>query len=514
MKGCGQLVENKLDNLKEKMDETILRDVYFDDKQYQQVLSSIEKSKDNKKVFPLKNKFTNLLSISVFSLVFLGIIYFVGTQLNLLNGPDTKQANEPKQNKQDSLNKPSNEETAYIPPKQEENYDEMSKEEILTKMINTVDYFETARGEYKIHYGFSPGYQVVEYAISLKHEPGEYGKRTLDTGEISSQEFYKDGTVWSLNESSKTYMESRVMEENQKKDTTLTLDQAFSTASDGNPLTNYRESPPSTANETLFPYEIDSNYTRDLSKWEIEKQNEELLGHNTLVIKGTKNHRDFQSFRFWVDKDTGILVKYETYNANGDIVDYLHPTKLEVNVPIDTELFTPNLEGYERDSSDEENVVDPRENEVVQVAGTKSSSELEDVYNLMKSDMPFLYEFNHSDLQLISASYETFREYKIGYLYYVLDPDNDHNSSQMLSVRVHHKDSYVRKIGSFEIVGDTNVSPFELNGIKWEGTSLQETDGEWIRLAGQKDDYIYDVVSQHITLGETKDFLKILKAAN
>nr|WP_249365451.1 sigma-E factor regulatory protein RseB domain-containing protein [Cytobacillus citreus] len=141
------------------------------------------------------------------------------------------------------------------------------------------------------------------------------------------------------------------MEGSQQRGTTLRLDQAFSTAFDGNPLTNYRERPPfGTANETLFPYEIASNYTRDLSKWEIEKQNEELLGHNTLVIKGTKNHRDFQSFRFWVDKDTGILVKYETYNANGDIVDYLHPTKLEVNVPIDSKKFTPNLERYKNNN--------------------------------------------------------------------------------------------------------------------------------------------------------------------
>ncbi|NWQ44112.1 hypothetical protein MLOOGBEN_25850 [Bacillus sp. EB106-08-02-XG196] len=339
-------MENRLENLKEKMDETILKDVYFDDKQYHKVLNSIKKSKFKNQVFPLKNKFNNVLSISVVSLMFLGITYFVGMQLNLFNVPEMKQANEPKKNIQESLN-PSNEKTAYIPPMQEENHDEMTKEEILTKMLNTVDYFETARGEYKIHYSFSPGYQLVDYAISLKPEPGGYGKITLDTGEVSSQEYYKEGTLWLINESEKNYMESKVMEENRKRGTTLTIDRAFLTADDGNPLTNYRERPPfSTANETLFPYEIASNYTRDLSKWEIEEQNEELLGHNTLVIKGTKNHRDSRSFRFWVDKDTGILVKYETYNADGEIVDYLHPAKLEINVPVGSNMFSPNLEGY------------------------------------------------------------------------------------------------------------------------------------------------------------------------
>lgn len=164
--------------------------------------------------------------------------------------------------------------------------------------------------------------------------------------------------MWSLNDSAKTYIESQVMgmEENLNKGTTLTLEQAFSIAPDGNPLTIYRErSPLHLANATLFPYEIASNYTRDLSKWEIENQNEELLGHNTLVIKGNINHRDSRSFRFWVDKDTGILVKYETYDAKGELVDYLHPTSLEVNVPIDTKRFTPNLDDYKKEELSRKN---------------------------------------------------------------------------------------------------------------------------------------------------------------
>jgi hypothetical protein len=57
-------------------------------------------------------------------------------------------------------------------------------------------------------------------------------------------------------------------------------------------------------------------------------------------------NRSIKNMRFWVDKDTGILVKYETYNSAGEIVDYLSPTKLEINVPVDSKKFTPNLEGY------------------------------------------------------------------------------------------------------------------------------------------------------------------------
>ncbi|RSD28994.1 hypothetical protein [Mesobacillus subterraneus] len=90
-------MENKLENLKEKMDKTVLKDVYFDDKHARHVLNTIKKSEFKKREFPLKNKFNALLSVSVVSILFLGIIYFVGIQLNLLDGPERRPAGEPKE---------------------------------------------------------------------------------------------------------------------------------------------------------------------------------------------------------------------------------------------------------------------------------------------------------------------------------------------------------------------------------------------------------------------------------
>jgi hypothetical protein len=488
-------MENKLENLKEKMDNTILRDVSFDDKHYRQVLSSIKSTRFRNEESPWKNRFNSILSVSVVSLLFIGITYFTGKQLNFFD-PGEKSS-EPMQ---ESLTEPLNKKTAYLPPKQEENYNEMTKEEILTKMLNTVDHFETARGEFELYYANIDTKMNVHYELSIREKSGGLVKTITNVnGETSTRPFsYKD-----------VYTETPP----------LKIEDAFRINEEGDQVTDMRWHPPiQEAASSLFPYEIASNYTRNLSLWEIEKQNEELLGHNTLVIKGVLN--DYASsksksntFRFWVDKDTGILIKYETYNAEGTIVDYLHPTKMEVNVPVNYESFTPQENGMVHDKKMKV-VQDPRDNEVVQVAGTKNSSEIDHVFNLMKNDLPFLYEVNHADLKLTSASYETFKDYKIGYLYYILDPDKDGNSSQMLSIRVHHKDSYVRKIGNFEIEGDTKVAPFELNGIRWEGTSLQETDGEWVHLTGQKGDYIYDVVSQHISLDETREYLKEFKPVN
>ncbi|MFB6468211.1 M56 family metallopeptidase [Cytobacillus sp. Hz8] len=242
--------------------------------------------------------------------------------------------------------------TVYTPPKQNENYKEMTKEEILTKMINSVDYFETAKGEFKIHNGNidnADDYMLIEYELSLNNNAGGYNKESFTKNGEGRIISYKDGTLWYINESDGTYQEREYQDDRIHFDA-LTPESAFSVDNEGIDVTNYRERPPiGQAMSSLFPYEIASNFTRDLNKWEIENQNAELLGHNVLIIKGQINRMDSKSFRFWVDKDTGILVKYETYNSDGEIVDYLYPTKLEVNVPIDSKKFTPNLEGYKKE---------------------------------------------------------------------------------------------------------------------------------------------------------------------
>lgn len=87
-------MENKLDHLKDKMDQTVFTNISFHEKNHQQVLNSIKKKKP---AFPLKNKFNAMLSVSVVSVLFIGIVYFVGLQLNLLSGPEMRPADDPKE---------------------------------------------------------------------------------------------------------------------------------------------------------------------------------------------------------------------------------------------------------------------------------------------------------------------------------------------------------------------------------------------------------------------------------
>lgn len=276
------------------------------------------------------------------------VALLIGGCSNTITGdvelPSNKQSENTLQrsNAQQSNNdtKPGQNESVFSPPKQEEITDEMTKKEILTKLLNTVDYFETAIGKFELLKNEKKS--LVEYQLSLTEMEGGYSSVTnYDSNSKSSRvsiTYYKDGKLWIPDKSPRSYKIH--------SGSTLIPEDAFSTNSHGDNVTTYRERPPiGIAQSSLFPYEIASNYTRDNNQWEIEKQNEMLLNHNTIVLKGnlkSSNNQGAKTFRFWVDKDSGILVKYELYDATGNVVSYLHPLELKVNVPVDTKGFEPD----------------------------------------------------------------------------------------------------------------------------------------------------------------------------
>ena len=232
-------MEKHLKKLKRSMDNTVFKDVPYDrTRSISSVLTPLDKErKSNIQTQPskMKNKLNFLLSISVVSMMFLGITYFVGTQLNLLNFINGNQA--------ESTKKSLNQETVYIPPKQEENFKEMTKEEILTKMLNSVDYFETAKGEFKVKYADKLGETLIEYELSLNNKAGGYSKENYITegAEKVTSLYYKDGTKWTIDENSGSYVKGTYDIETQASQSeTLTIEEAFTVDNKGNEVFSYR----------------------------------------------------------------------------------------------------------------------------------------------------------------------------------------------------------------------------------------------------------------------------------
>jgi hypothetical protein len=133
----------------------------------------------------------------------------------------------------------------------------------------------------------------------------------------------KDGKLWDKDEEGK--ISEQIYDIPSIHEERLTIDKAFLKDNQGLDITNYRQRPEvGRVSQSLYPYEIAANYLRDFNLWNIEEQNFSLLHHNTVVLseklqEETSRKQNADTFKFWVDKDTGILIKYESYNNSGHI---------------------------------------------------------------------------------------------------------------------------------------------------------------------------------------------------
>lgn len=333
-------MEDKLRNLKKELDDTVFKNIPFNrNESIKSVLEGGARKKTYSKnyLYIFKKWFPEFVSVIVcttilFSLIKVGVDNYSGSQYENM-----------KENQTESLNSKEND-TTHVPMPNKEEQKELSKEEILTKMFSTFHHFDTAKGEFELHYdgGDEPVDVTVQYELSLKDNGGVYREFN---DEISDLYYYQNDKLWRLHEKEKYYAiipHSSSIENSEEDKKSIDIDQY----GDITVLSKPSIPPVGIAKESLFPYEMMENYIDNINDITIENQNEALLGHNTIVMMAKINNRSIKTMRFWVDKDTGILVKYETYNSVGEIVDYLSPTKLEINVPVDKQKFIPNLEGY------------------------------------------------------------------------------------------------------------------------------------------------------------------------
>jgi outer membrane lipoprotein-sorting protein len=315
-------MDKRSNQIKKALDSTYFKDTTFNASQKYYILNRIRII--DKQPIRSNFRFNKALSICVYLI----LIFSMGTIVTEKIATDPSNIAkkiEPKPTLPGTATKQKND-NIYTPPQQDEYFVELTKEEILTKMLNSVDHFETAKGEFELYYANSNTKINVQYELSIRENSGGVVTSEYEVNGEKNKRVYSYKDVYTPSPS-------------------LKIEDAFSININGEQVTDSRWRPPiQEASNSLFPYEIASNYTRNLADWEIEKQDEQLLDHNTLVLKGNLNPYAAQkgranSFRFWIDKDSGVLIKYETYDRSGEIVDYLHPLTLKINTSVNVDRF-------------------------------------------------------------------------------------------------------------------------------------------------------------------------------
>lgn len=220
---------------------------------------------------------------------------------------------------------------------------DITKEEIQNKMVNSIDYFDTVKGSFTYHANHSNAHYTVDYQVRLGQNPSSYTK--LKTSEKDRDMKFDGENLIILDNKNKKYEQYKIDKNELKtnlKGTSAKARYNKNSAGKVEGVTLRRD--PSfmgVASDTIFNQNIALGFLEDHSKWNIITE-ENYLGLNAVIIEGELNSyyqqkHGAKTFKLWVHKDTGILLKMEEYNIKNETVYYIRTDSIKINDTLENE---------------------------------------------------------------------------------------------------------------------------------------------------------------------------------
>lgn len=200
----------------------------------------------------------------------------------------------------------------------------MEKEDVRSLMLNAANHFNSAKGIFVFKDEFLS--ETLEYEVSSNE--GAYIKTKIDKQDINNAlekkvldktEIFNGNQLLTLYEESKKYELSDLLNEE-------------------HPFVG-------TAEKSLYPNDIAEIFLKDEKRWVVGNHTTTFLDRKAIQIKGEfdeENSIKFaaSTFRLWVDKETGILLKMELTNKKGRVIESLETKKIELNQSVDKNKFS------------------------------------------------------------------------------------------------------------------------------------------------------------------------------
>ncbi|ESU31062.1 hypothetical protein G3A_18715 [Bacillus sp. 17376] len=213
----------------------------------------------------------------------------------------------------------------------------MSKEEIHTLMLNSIDNYKTVKGtfEYKSKAG-NFDYEI-NYKVKTQGNPASKIKITSkDNNNDVHESLFVEGKLTEVTHKNKSFEETGVITGRFDKEKYKTPRDRYG-KQNGEALFIRRQDPSfmNMAAASLFPQNVGLGYLENYNNWEITG-NGNFLNLDVVIIEGKLNEyyqekHQAENFKLWVHRDSGILLKLEEYSQDGTVVDFINTKKIKLN---------------------------------------------------------------------------------------------------------------------------------------------------------------------------------------
>lgn len=212
----------------------------------------------------------------------------------------------------------------------------IDKTYVLDHMLNSIDYFDTADGEFVTNLFETAQKTDVVFSVNVSDSNNfAYEKCTSD--EISTETFFADGVINDYDNINKIHSASATGVSNSLS---MPASARISKNEAGENVYYYRNNKMNLGctSQCLMSQELTFGCLADESLWEISGE-EKYLGYDCIVIDGTAaenygNKLGMEKFKFLVEKNTGIVMNFEGYDSEGNITIY----STVKNISIDDEM--------------------------------------------------------------------------------------------------------------------------------------------------------------------------------
>lgn len=201
------------------------------------------------------------------------------------------------------------------------------KTEIYCKMLNTVDYFNSA--EVTLETSMFGGGNATIYC-NTNIDAGEAYEAVWQNGNIIQEIYSFDDTIIDVKHTQKSVLNEYFPTYKRTDAPYIPLEKRIIVQEDGIPGYLYRKDLThcSLSSFCLYPQGITFSYLMDFDRWEIVDSNVKYLSRNCIEISGEptpysgeKHNND--SFKMLVDGETGILLKFEGFKS-GRVSNYIN----------------------------------------------------------------------------------------------------------------------------------------------------------------------------------------------
>lgn len=245
--------------------------------------------------------------------------------------------------------------------------DSATKGDVFHMMLNTVDYFNKASGTFIFNCSDPNNRTIVDFQTNMldttsysevKHiyVDGLSTPISMNSDSTTADQivYCQNSDEITLNEENKTYNIRPFSTNSLESCLPIKDEDRITTAPDGMPCYSYRLNPTNVefSSMCLLPQEITIGFLKDQDLWEIEGI-KEFSGLDCYVIHG-KTSEDYGAklnvaeFEFLVDVNTGVLVRYEGFDENGNLSDFMYTENLKFDDTAESvEKYSEKLvEGY------------------------------------------------------------------------------------------------------------------------------------------------------------------------